>query len=186
MNFTITCPSCERPLRVPEDLLGQTVKCPSCSATFAVPDSIEEKPSRPTAPPPEDEYEEEASYYDEDYDEQPRRRAGREKPGKVQAISVLILVGGILSCVWCAGCTLLSGLGCCLWPGLYYGWVFGIMAIIKGAKLLGDKAYREAPPYGIANMMIINIINGDLPNLVMGILVLVFLSDEEVKRYFRR
>jgi hypothetical protein len=61
----------------------------------------------------------------------------------------------------------------------------GIMAIIKGANLLSEKAYVQHPPQGIATMMIINIINCDLPNLVMGILVLVFLSDPEVKDYFR-
>ena len=33
--------------------------------------------------------------------------------------------------------------------------------------------------------MIINIINGDFINLTLGILLLVFCSDEEVKGYFR-
>ncbi len=34
-------------------------------------------------------------------------------------------------------------------------------------------------------MMIINIINGDIVNLVLGIVALVFLGDEEVKDYFQ-
>jgi hypothetical protein len=60
------------------------------------------------------------------------------------------------------------------------------MAIVKGSNLIGDYAYRLPPPQGIAIMMIINIINGDAVNLTLGILVLVFLSDPEVKAYFRR
>jgi hypothetical protein len=107
------------------------------------------------------------------------------KPGKAHAIAIMILIGGIYACLLSAGLTLFSGFACCLWPGSYYGMVMGIMAIIKGSNLLGDRAYRLPPPYGIGNMMIINIINGDFVNLTMGILVLVFLADEEVKAYFR-
>ncbi len=192
MSLTILCPDCQRSLRVPENLLGQAVKCPSCSHTFIAPESVEETRSRPVEPPklhydeeplpskrpvPDDERK-------EDFEAEPRRP--REKPGKVQAIAVMMLVGGILACVWGMGSTLLSGFACCLWPGAYYGFVMGIMAIVKGSNLLGDNAYRLPPPQGIGIMMIINIINGDAVNLTLGILVLVFLSDPEVKAYFRR
>jgi hypothetical protein len=34
-------------------------------------------------------------------------------------------------------------------------------------------------------MQIVNIINGDVANCVMGILSLVFISDREVERFFR-
>jgi len=34
MSETVTCPSCDRPLRVPDDLLGHQVKCPACASTF--------------------------------------------------------------------------------------------------------------------------------------------------------
>lgn len=203
MSFTISCPSCQRTLRVPENLLGQFVKCPNCDHTFTVPDRIgEEAPRRPVADqpsrhpadaPPEDDYEDEphpsehppGDDYDDDYDEMPRRRRHREKPGKVQAIAIMILIGGIFACFWDFGWTLLSGFTCCLWPGLYYGLVMGIMAIVKGMGLLSDTAHRFALPQGIALMMIINVINADLVNLTLGILVLVFLADEEVKDFFR-
>lgn len=200
MSSTISCPSCQRPLRVPEDLLGQAVKCPSCSHTFVAPEIVEE-PHRFPDPQPEDYHDQQRiskrRTLDDDYDdddEAPRRR--RQKPGKVQAIAVMMLVGGILATLSATGVlayfgvlglfSMGVGLVCCLWPGPYYGLVVGIMAITRGARLLGEKADREAPPYGMANMMIINIINGDLVNLVLGIIVLVFLADEEVKDYFRR
>jgi predicted Zn finger-like uncharacterized protein len=192
MSLTILCPDCQRSLRVPANLLGQAVKCPSCSHTFIAPESAEETRARP-AEPPKLHYDEEPlpskrpasdDERKEDFEKEPR--LPREKPGKVQAIAVMILVGGILACIWGMGSTLLSGFACCLWPGAYYGFVMGIMAIVKGSNLIGDYAYRLPPPQGIAIMMIINIINGDAVNLTLGILVLVFLSDPEVKAYFRR
>ncbi len=213
MSLTISCPSCQRTLRVPETLLGQAVKCPSCSVTFTAPEQVEEPAPRrpaPPPPPPEDDYRDEPRpsrrrREDEEEDGEeyaPRRRRSRrdEKPGKVQAIAIMILVGGILATIYGAICliyfgfvfgivgvaTLGMGWLCCLWPGPYYSLVVGIMGIIKGSRLLGDKAHRETPPQGLGVMMIINIINGDFVNLVLGILVLVFLSDDEVKDYFHR
>jgi hypothetical protein len=192
MSLTILCPQCQRSLHVPENLLGQAVMCPSCSHTFVAPESVKEPPHRSAEPLPKVHHEDEPrpsklpAHDDgrrEEYGKAPPRR--HEKPGKVQAIAVMVLVGGIYACIWALGSTLLSGFACCLWPGAYYGLVMGIMAIIKGSNLLSDKASRLAPPQGIAVMMLINIINGDLVNLTMGILVLVFLSDPEVKAYFR-
>jgi predicted Zn finger-like uncharacterized protein len=215
MNLTISCPSCQRTLRVPESLLGQAVKCPSCAHNFTAPEHVEDdapprpasdRPSRrPAAPPPEDDSDDEqriskrrarADDYEEDYEDRPRRSRRRrdEKPGKVQAIAIMVLIGGILATLYAAGmlvyigiiglASMGLGLVCCLWPGPYYALVVGIMGIIKGARLLGEKAHRETPPQGIAIMMIINIINGDFVNLTLGILVLVFLADEEVKEFF--
>jgi predicted Zn finger-like uncharacterized protein len=192
MTLTISCPDCQRPLRVPENLLGQAVKCPSCSHTFMAPESLEEKPARPAAPAPRVISDDEPRpaklpVYDEDrgLDREQAPSRPRMKPGKAQAVAIMILIGGIYACLLSVGSTLLSGFACCLWPGSYYGLVMGIMAIIKGSNLLGDNAYRLPPPQGIAVMMIINIMNADFVNLTMGILVLVFLSDPEVKEYFR-
>jgi hypothetical protein len=198
MNFTISCPSCERDLRVPPSLLGQAVKCPSCSTDFTAPERVEEDvPRRPA--PLEQDYDEDVPRPskrrsrrdepdDDDYDEEPRPRRRREKPGKVQAIAIMVLIGGIFALLTGVSLLLMGAASCVglLWPGTYYALVLGIMAIVRGANLLGDRAYEQDPPYGIGNMMIINIMNCDAINLTLGILVLVFLSDEEVKNYFRR
>ena len=37
-DITITCPSCQQPLEVPEDLLGQVVECPACNQSLQLPD----------------------------------------------------------------------------------------------------------------------------------------------------
>ncbi len=99
----------------------------------------------------------------------------------------MVLVGGIMALLYgLAG--LGFGVASCvglLWPGIYYSFVLGIMALIKGINLMGEKAHREAPPQGIAIMMIINVINCDVVTLALGIVVLVFLNDDEVKDYFR-
>jgi predicted Zn finger-like uncharacterized protein len=53
MAIIINCPSCERKLRVPDELLGKNVKCPSCQTLFVG----KSQPSQPvpaaaTASPP--------------------------------------------------------------------------------------------------------------------------------------
>ncbi len=115
-----------------------------------------------------------------------RRDGGSDKPGHVTGIGVMALIGGIWAIMLFLGLIGGSGLVCCLWPGSYYSVVVGILAIIKGSSILGNQAYVNTPPTGIAVMMIINIINGDVVNLVLGILILVFCGDEEVKAYFAR
>jgi len=37
-DITITCPSCQQQLEVPQDLLGQVVKCPACEQSVQLPD----------------------------------------------------------------------------------------------------------------------------------------------------
>ncbi len=130
-------------------------------------------------------------YEDDDYEDRPSRRGRRTKmaqrPGKVQAIAIMTLIGGILAALvalnWLIADASSMGI-CCLWPGQYYTIVLAILAIIKGSQLLGQDAHRQAPPKGIAIMMIVDIINFDIPNLVMGIIILVFCNDPEVERFF--
>ena len=104
-------------------------------------------------------------------------------PGKIQAISIMTLVGGILAILTCFG----IGLGTAgIWIPWIYSLILGIMATIKGSQMLGS---NPAPAFAsartIAIMQIVNIINCDIPNLTMGIINLVFLNDPEVKDYLR-
>src|SRR6266542_5910886 len=210
MSIVLSCPDCSRKLKVPDELLGKKVKCPACGKVFK---GETEAPSGPPpledeAPAPEERFEDEPPPHEEErpsrrskrraevppdeeegYEEdRPSRRSRRGvKPGKVQAIAIMTLVGGIWALFWAlvfgtpAG---LSSMGLCCIPGIY-GVVVGIMAIIKGSQLLGENAREQPAPTSIAGMMLINIINLDVPNLVMGIVCLVFLSDPEVKEFFR-
>lgn len=101
MPIQINCPSCNRALRVPDELLGKNVKCPTCGTTFtasAEPSPPDEEPAprssaRAPAPPPPEEYDEEPP----EEERRPRRRRRREylQPHR----GTLILVLGILSLV---------------------------------------------------------------------------------------
>jgi hypothetical protein len=134
---------------------------------------------------------------DDDYRDRPSRRGrrGADRPGKVQAIAIMTLVGGIIATLnalailayfgMTAVMTLGLGLLCCLWPGPYYGLVIGILAIIKGSQLMGQDARSLPPPKGIAIMMIVNIVNFDVVNCTLGIIILVFCGDPEVEEFFR-
>src|SRR5260370_20083625 len=131
----------------------------------------------------DDEYED-----DDDEDDRPSRRGrkGREaRLGKVQPIAIMTLIGGIYAILpFLAGGGVSYGI-CCLWPGLYYALVVGILAIIKGSQLLGQDARLQEPPKTIAILMIIEIINLDIICTVLGIIILVFCGDPEVEDFFR-
>lgn len=114
MPIQITCPSCSRQLRVPDDLVGKYVKCPSCDKTFTAsaeaggptqeyaPEAppprralndeghkqAEEPPPRPPRPRRDD---------DDDFDDdRPMRRSRR---GYAPHRGTLILVLGVLSLI---------------------------------------------------------------------------------------
>lgn len=94
MSLVVSCPSCERKLRVPEDLLGQEVKCPSCGEVFtasadlgaAPPPRPPEREPSPTESPPDDDQGRvtdrrgEAAPPDDDEAPEPPRRS-RVRPG---------------------------------------------------------------------------------------------------------
>jgi hypothetical protein len=111
MTDTVNCPSCDRPLRVPGELLGHQVKCPACGTAFladlggpAPPPRRAERPPEPRServrgreddedrfpPRRRTRYDEE----DEDYDEgRPRRSRRYLQPHR----GGMILTMGILS-----------------------------------------------------------------------------------------
>ncbi len=71
MANVISCPKCDRQLRVPDDLLGQAVKCPSCNETFTA-----ELPAKAPPPPPSSTSSRPSSRPRDD-DERPSRRPPR-------------------------------------------------------------------------------------------------------------
>ncbi len=107
---------------------------------------------------------------------------GPPKPGKVQAIAIMQLCGGIYA--------VLQGIGIALGTlFLYIPWIFslvlGVMAIMRAVRLLSEQAAGSGNQKTIAVMQIINIINGDVVNLVLGIICLVFQGDPEVDQYLQ-
>src|SRR4051812_11785443 len=94
MAITVSCPSCEKTLRIGEEFQGQKVRCPSCKEVFTAPaaaprpDPEEDRrpPERAEAsrfrrdredlPPPRDEDERPPAR--RSYDDVPRRRSYRD------------------------------------------------------------------------------------------------------------
>src|SRR5262245_14910072 len=138
MSDIISCPQCHRSLTVPVELLGRLVSCPTCGARFEL-----QAGPRPAPPPPSFHY-------------GPPVVGGQtpqiailsgpgqspyptKKPDKVQAMAVMMLVGGILATLSGAGMLFYAGVAglvtfgfgwlCCLWPGTYYNLVLGVLAI---------------------------------------------------------
>ena len=118
----------------------------------------------------------------------------QQKPGKLQAMAIMTLVGGILATLvglgWMVYCLLLGiftlGISCIGLPFAIYELIAEILCIIQGSKLLGnnpDPYYAKTKTTAI--MQIVCIICCDGVNLTLGIINLVFLNDEEVKAYIR-
>jgi hypothetical protein len=207
MSILADCPSCYRKVHVPDHLVGQLVQCPTCGQRFTaeegdgVLESEEafldeqghEHADRDRATVGYGNHAEELpngdDYHDtkeDDSDKNERRRPLAEKPPQVQTIGIMMLVGGIFALLVSGGGAIGTLFVCCMWPGTYYGIVLGILAVVKGAQLLGENAHLQSRPKGIAIMQIINIINGDVVNCVMGVLALNYLKEPEVQNYFRR
>lgn len=101
------------------------------------------------------------------------------KPGNVQGAGICLLIGGIFAMLVSIG--VLIGT-CFVWVFGLYGFVAGIMAVVRGARLLGEcegTGNSMAAPI----MLIINIINFDTIGLILGIVALVLLSDDSSRRY---
>jgi predicted Zn finger-like uncharacterized protein len=115
MPNTIHCPSCNRELRVPDDLLGKKVKCPACSTTFtasvagpepatqAAPAPLVLQESEPSEParrrPVPDEQVDEGGAYDQDYEPSARPPSARRSRGLavMRAPAICLMVSAVLS-----------------------------------------------------------------------------------------
>lgn len=56
MPITTTCPQCAKPLRVPDDLIGQAVRCPACATEWHVAEPAPSPPDGVPSPRPEEQW----------------------------------------------------------------------------------------------------------------------------------
>jgi hypothetical protein len=112
MQNTVPCPSCNRELRVPDQLLGKLVKCPACSTTFTAnlsqPSSPTGQEANPEAyspdqrPPPLEDIPDEPGGVEEDENYEPRAtRPRRRRRYYIEHRGAMVLTLGILSLVMC-------------------------------------------------------------------------------------
>lgn len=115
-------------------------------------------------------------------------------PGKVQAIGIMHLVGGIMniiaSMVWALYGLLTGiatfGIGLVVCCPAFILLPIGIFEIISGAKHLSKDHSGLAPPKTTGIVEIFSILGCSIFSTVFGILTLVFLSDPEVEQYYAR
>jgi predicted Zn finger-like uncharacterized protein len=119
MPTVISCPSCSKQLKVPDELIGRNVKCPGCKETFTAQaggslsksgssrEEIAEKPRKKAAPPPEEEEEEDEAPRkvakrrqddeDDDVDDRPSKRRRRSGAAMQEHRGMLWLILGLVA-----------------------------------------------------------------------------------------
>ena len=110
-----------------------------------------------------------------------------KKPGKVQAIAIMMLVSGVLNIFYGLILTvsvaiIAVGVGLLCLPLTISPTVLGIIEVIAASKLLNSEP-RKIKVQTIAILEIVSIITLDVLSAGVGILNLVFYNDPEVKRY---
>ncbi|HEX3151137.1 MAG TPA: DUF4339 domain-containing protein [Gemmataceae bacterium] len=120
---------------------------------------------------------------DDDYD-RPQRSRKQQKPGQVQGVGIMMLIGGIIGLINMLVVPLVSWGACCLWPGVYYEIVISILLLIRGINMMNQD--DQGPPRTLAILQIICIVNADVLNCVLGIVALVMLNDPKVQNYYLR
>jgi hypothetical protein len=199
MSIRFACPVCKTGYTVRDQDAGKKSDCKTCGQRLEVPkpraktvlgrlepaDPEPDPPAFGDLPPDDFDYAPGDVVPPERYtlraDVRPRGR-----PGKVQAIAFMVLLGGGWAILWALAGVLLSGCLCLAWPGTYYDIVFGILAVIRGAELMGSGAGARRSPRTILVMQIIAVANADVANLACGIVGFVFLNDPRVERYYGR
>ena len=197
MPITFACPICKTSYTVNDLDAGKKSDCKVCGQRLQVPapprvktvlgelNSVESEPDSPPffemhrdAPAREV-----APASTEPYPS-PRTDRLPQRPGKAQAIAFMVLLGGAWAILWAIGMVVLSSCSCVAWPGTYYSIVFGILAIIRGAELMGSGRGARRSPRTVLIMQIIAIVNADVVNLACGIVGFVFLNDPAVERFY--
>jgi hypothetical protein len=212
---TVTrCPSCDRALQVPDELLGQEVRCPSCQATFIA------SATAPAAPPPlpapaepqlelppreplprfrpEDRREYDTDDYDDDDYDRPRRRRGSRADARAAVsgpATALMVVGGLA--IATSMLVLVLVLAGAHMPGRFnkndpalnglsavIGIVWSIVILVAASTMKGLSSYRFAMAGAIVAMLPCHCCF--LLGLPFGIWALIVINKPEVRSAFWR
>ena len=114
-----------------------------------------------------------------------------ENPGLVKTIAVLTLINGIVNILWGLGITagvvlgtFFIGLICA--PITILPTILGVFEMVYALKLLATPPQPVQPSTTIAILEILCVITGNVFSMIVGILVLVFYNDPQVKEFFAR
>lgn len=111
------------------------------------------------------------------------------KPSKVQTMSILVLINGIINILWGGLLALLIiigtiGIGLLCAPILILPIVLGVVEVIYALNLMADPPKVGEPSLAIAILEICSILFGNVFGVVVGVISLIFINEDEVKSYF--
>ena len=111
------------------------------------------------------------------------------KPGKVQSLSILIIISGVLNILGGGFLAILIiigtlGIGLLCAPVLILPMLLGAAEVIHGIQMLADPPRIKEPSQVIAILEICCILFGNVFAVIVGVINLVFSNDQEVKQYF--
>jgi len=109
-----------------------------------------------------------------------------ERPNYVNAMAIMPIVSGVINILYAIGLTILViigtlGLGLLCAPLFLVPFILGIFEIIYGVSLNNNQAKNTVM---IAVLEICSLVWGNVLSAVMGVLMLVFSNDPQVKEYF--
>jgi hypothetical protein len=113
--------------------------------------------------------------------------AGSAGPGddwRPQALAIMTLVGAGVAFLFAIINLFAAFAVCVTLITAAYSLAVGIVCLINGLNLLNKPLDQQRPPYPSAIMQVINIVSCDVVNLGLGIAILVFLNDPQVRSKF--
>ena len=197
-----SCNNCGQHIEFDNSMVGSEVACPSCgmdTELFIPGGEAQPEIEAPTPPYQQVDPASAATTTDQLQSDggMPATAEGQpmpQRPGKVLAISIMTLAGGIIAILGCGFILYITAFLLATNNILFfltiisaiYSIILGILATIKGSLMLANKPGFLSVKT-IAIMQIINLIScpGFVFNLPLGIITLVFLKDPEVKNYLR-
>jgi hypothetical protein len=194
------CPACGKVYNASDDQAGKKSVCKKCDAVVLIPNQPVKvvlygkvlPPEGMVDPDPEPEKPVRATTHKNRQRTDEHKDAEEEqdpplgtvlKPVKVTAIGGMLIGGGAWAIFASLFSILIFPLFVC-WPGIYFGIVWAIFAIIKGAGLLGNRWFLYNP-HNILILQIVQAVNFDIVNVALGVVGLVFLNEREVGKSFK-
>ncbi len=107
------------------------------------------------------------------------------KPSNVTTAGILLVIGGIVSLVVTMGtAAIMIPITFCVWtPVSIYGFVASVLAIVKGAQLLGDVQPGAGVPIAAPVLLMLNLLNFDIVGAALGVVALVLVNDTSTKNW---
>lgn len=110
--------------------------------------------------------------------------AGAVEDWRPKALAIMTLAGAGVAFLFAIMNLLAAFFLCVTLITAMYSVAVGIVCLINGLSLINKPLDQQRPPYPSAIMQIISIVSCDVVNLGLGIAILIFLNDPQVRSKF--